>query len=280
MLININERYERNDFIDITQVPLDIEVVGGLCDKKLGTSKIQVSINGCDPHKIWKKAINQQVFRERHLVPAHLIDVRVLDVAHENTGKSHGQINKVFTKPGMTKLVNLVAVESEEEGSEGSLDTQENGNKVGSEKNIPGNTGTSSNGQPPSATKEKSENDALKQEPEKPKVRFQYDGTLEVNFRLYEVEKNGGRQRDRLSRGNCNLKTLKNNINTHTSNELTKSSLHLLRTGKDFQAEISLRYKVLPGVYCTRVDEEGMSVRIINKVGIDDDFRTYKKEKR
>ena len=47
-LIDMDMDYNNNDFWDVQKARVIVEIVGGLCNKKLGTSFVNMKILGCD----------------------------------------------------------------------------------------------------------------------------------------------------------------------------------------------------------------------------------------
>eukprot|EP00957_Ditylum_brightwellii_P147540 11235948-Ditylum_brightwellii.AAC.1 len=77
--------------MDVEKARVIVDIVGGLCDKQLGTSTVHMKIVGCD----WNKIATPQpgdlnTFTQNgptHIynnVPAHLLDIQVTDIKNRN----------------------------------------------------------------------------------------------------------------------------------------------------------------------------------------------------
>ncbi|CAB9519117.1 Cupin superfamily protein [Seminavis robusta] len=213
--INVNKRYVRNDFLDVAKAKLVVEVVGGLCNKTLGVSQLEATVNGCD-RKNWKKDLSQQFFKGEHWVPAHVLDLKVVNMS--NDAKSDfSKILDFFATNNMTKTIDLL-----EAG-----DMQDETKRV-DKKATP-----------------KGKSAGTKSEESYDKVRFQYDGELVVDFRFMGVD----------LAGNCTLKTVKPQ-GTLISGTGTTTSFHVTTTGSSFRPKVTLKYSLLPDLTCDILADE------------------------
>lgn len=73
IVIDPRNTYIGNDFVDLTIAPVEIDVVGGLCNKTMGTAFIKVSILGCR----WEGYVLEQTETSIHYVPAFVIQFYV-----------------------------------------------------------------------------------------------------------------------------------------------------------------------------------------------------------
>lgn len=76
--------YNDYDFEDVTKTKLRVEVAGGICNKQLGTSYVQIRVAGCewDPEPITQSGW----LREHENIPAHIMSVEVKDIRDSPTG--------------------------------------------------------------------------------------------------------------------------------------------------------------------------------------------------
>merc|ERR1712183_855639 len=93
-VIEAEKYYHGMDFVDTQKARLMVDVVGGLCNKNLGTSVVQVKIVGCD----WNSDPMTQTGTRGiyNNVPAHLVDVQVVDITDPTTDKRHEHVLTVF----------------------------------------------------------------------------------------------------------------------------------------------------------------------------------------
>ena len=151
IVVDINRRYERHDFMDMTKAKLFVEVAGGLCDHMLGISKIKVKVANCK----WSQIITQDAFKAAHTVPGHVLTVRVVDVIDPTTKNTRNPIQEWFATDDMEQSVNLLETAMEDDAIGGGDDS-------------------------PEASEMEQEEEALQETRET--VRFQFDGDLEVSF--------------------------------------------------------------------------------------------------
>ena len=66
------------DFVDVTDARLIVDIVGGICNKKFGVSKVRIKIVSCDN---WKGLTYTQGDTRKNYqsAPAHLLEVHVMD---------------------------------------------------------------------------------------------------------------------------------------------------------------------------------------------------------
>jgi hypothetical protein len=216
----------------LCRATLDVEVAGGLCDKTLGTSTLRVKLSGCS---YYTASLTQQFFKGQHFVPAHIIDIEVTKVKDEN-GKPLDNVEKDLTKAIRTQTIDLRK----------DSNTQEGKKKVASSAIVSSGTSQSE--------------DADTTEKPIPKVRFQYDGDLLMDFKWTGID----------NHGDCTLPP----DETNNEDSDVTTSFHVTPTGSSFIPVVYLRYELLDDVYCSVVDES-FSVRVENKVGTDQGkFRT------
>ncbi|CAB9525330.1 Cupin superfamily protein [Seminavis robusta] len=235
VFINVNKRYVRNDFVDVAKATLVVEVVGGLCNKTLGVSQLEATVNGCD-RTHWKMDLSQQFFKGEHWVPAHVLDLKVVGMSND-AKNDFSKILDFFATKNMTKTIDLLDAG----------DMQDETDRVDSSS---------------SATPEE-KSAGSKSEESYDKVRFQYDGDLVMDFRFMGVD---------LAES-CTLQTVKPQ-GTLISGPETTTSFHVTTTGSTFRPKVFLKYSLLPDLTCDILSDE-IAVRVINKIGIDADFETY-----
>jgi hypothetical protein len=160
IFVDINRRYERHDFMDMTKANLFVEVAGGLCDHTLGTSKIRVKVANCK----WSQTITQDAFKAAHTVPGHVLNVRVVDVIDPSTERTRNKIQEWFLPDDMEQSVNLLETAAEDDEIGGGDDSLE-------------------------ASEMEQEEEALQETRET--VRFQFDGDLEISFVVVGPDEKG-----------------------------------------------------------------------------------------
>lgn len=231
IFINVNKRYERNDFVDVAQATLVVEVAGGLCNKTLGASAIELTINGCQADH-WKMDLSQQFFRGEHWVPAHVVQLKVRDMTDEDGNDFSKIMEYLYEEARVIDLIDAGEIEEETETVE-------------------------------SEDSEEGKDEMMAAEQQVDKVRFQYDGDLQLDFVFMGVD----------MAGDCTLGAVTPQ-GTITSDQQTTSSFHVTPTGGAFRPHVFLKYELLPEMTCDIVSSDH-SVRVINKVGIDNDFDAY-----
>jgi hypothetical protein len=230
--VDINNRYERHDFMDMTKAQLIVEVAGGLCNHALGTSIVEVKVSGCAD---WSETYPQDGFKAAIRVPAQVLDVRVVDVLEvisRTKSRTRANIREFFIPDNMIQMVNLLETAMEDDAIKGN---STEGNSTDTEK----------------------EEEALQETRET--VRFQFDGDLEISLRVLGPSEKGACTTDRSPKDDVTY------------------SLHVMRQASDFTPMLMLKYKVLdsdPPLYCDMLSDD-MSVRMINKVGVDDLFEEF-----
>jgi len=90
-LIDAESTYEFIDYSDITTAEMRVEVAGGLCSRDLGDAFIRVGIPHCPT---WEWTIKQERMGENYEVPAHTIEVTLIEV--QRYGKPRGEIGAYF----------------------------------------------------------------------------------------------------------------------------------------------------------------------------------------
>ena len=228
MYIDPSKRYYRNDFIDIQKAPLSIEVAGGLCNKTLGVSAVQVEINGCS---YWRSIKQQTSFQKVHLLPAHVLDLRVTNVTSSKTGKPHRSI--------IEELSGKDAIES--------IDLRELGDAE--EHNKPDAPGS------PGGT-------AATRDTEMKLVRFQVDGDLKLDVSITGA---GVVDTGFCVFGNTTGGSLKNAPEMLTPG--VTSSIHAVRTASTFVPVAKMKQILIDSESLTcDILPEDLSVRFVNKV--------------
>ena len=78
------------EFLDIEKARLMVYIVGGLCNENIGISTTQMKIVGCD----WEGKEKTQPGTRGSCknVPAHLLDVQVVEITDTTTNKRHDHI--------------------------------------------------------------------------------------------------------------------------------------------------------------------------------------------
>eukprot|EP00957_Ditylum_brightwellii_P075844 5764265-Ditylum_brightwellii.AAC.1 len=164
--------YGDNDFVDVEKSRVIIEIVGGLCDKRLGESTVHMKIVGCDWNKVtthqpvdletYTQSVPRQIYSS---VPAHLLDIHIRKIH----GRDH--ISEFFQQ--IVRTIDLrdtnaadVAIEKAEE-SESPTNTSKG---ITEEEELKGDTRDSLE------TTKKDEEEGMEL------VRFQYDGKLMLEF--------------------------------------------------------------------------------------------------
>ncbi|CAB9518222.1 Cupin superfamily protein [Seminavis robusta] len=224
------------------QPSLHVEIAGGECDLRLGRSKIEVEVCSSQPPIVRP----QGQWKQQHSLPAHVLDVRVLEIRDDRNKTKPPQklqdITKHFLDKTQTKAVDLreeVAKEQEEKGK----------------KAAPKDESAVGAAEPESPMKRV------------PELRFQYDGALESGFAF------GGK--DYRNPQQC----LAENVWPESlvkKQAGTTYSLHITKTGYYFRPVVSLRYKLMTDMYCDVVGDD-IEVEIENSVGIDAKWAEYKK---
>jgi hypothetical protein len=240
VFITPERRYERNNFIDRQLNDVLVEVAGGMCDKKLGTSTIKVEINGCSP-EVWDLTLQQGSVARVHQLPAHVLDLLVEEVATEEKLED-GTIKRTkipvisdfFAKP--------------ENNNKESIDLR----KIEKDKSEEGSS-------------EETE------ETEK-KVRFQYDGELKMKVLIAAGFKFPCTQWHFFK--DDHTKTIEESDSTAEDSEGGTYSFHLVETLEQFEVRVEVFYELQPGLTCSIVSPDTM-IRLTNKVGVDQDFRDW-----
>eukprot|EP00978_Attheya_sp_CCMP212_P027543 scaffold92309_cov43-Attheya_sp.AAC.1 len=202
-------RYERNDFMDMTKAHLFVEVAGGLCNHTLGISTIKVKVRQCN----WFQEFTQDSFKAAYLVPGSQLDVSVMNVVKPGTEppEIHGNIMAVFDK--MTKMIDLRDTSGEDEDIEEA-------------ENAEGNSDIAN---------------ALGQlNRAKEVVRFQFAGTLTLDFQFGEAD----------NKGNCNIDDLEEDAGQGTS------SLHVIPVQSAFSPIVFLKYQLVEDLFCDIVSDD------------------------
>lgn len=242
--------YQNNDFKDTTQTDLIVDVAGGLCDRTLGSSTIKVMVSGgCE----WETTYHQGGFRGKHRVPAALLDIRVADVVDEITG-SIGPIREFFNDPAapVVETIDLRDMDKEEEF----LDQQRNAT-------LPRASSPDYSSQEADLVDTEEDQTQGEEEDQARRVRFQYDGTLEVSLTVPGDLVDG-------KGTSCNL----NNYQVEDyekgvlSFDNTKDcdSLHVIRAGVRVDLSLLLKYKLKDGLYCDIVGDN-LSRNVISSLG-------------
>ncbi|CAB9509704.1 Cupin superfamily protein [Seminavis robusta] len=242
MFIDPKRRYVGNDFVDIQKAPLFVEIAGGECELRLGRSKIEVDVCDSQPPIV----LLQGQWKQQHSLPAHVLDVRVLEIRDDRNKEKPPQklhdITKHFLDKTQTKAVDLreeVAKELEEKDKKAAP---------------------------------KDESAVGEAEPDAPKklvpeLRFQYDGTLESAFTFGGVDLRNPKQ---CPADNVWPEAL---VKKQAG---TTYSLHITPTGSYFRPVVTLRYKLMTDMYCDVVGDD-IEVEFENTVGIDAKWADYKK---
>ena len=245
IFIDVNKRYERNDFIDMSKALLDVDVAGGLCDHTLGTSALEVKVNGCEQ---WKLDFTQKFAKGQHQVPAHVLAVRVQSMV-DAKGKSLTVLQEYFAPKTMTQIIDLLDAEQDQ-----STQKEANDNKADDK---------SSGGEPPDQDTTGKEKQLAEGEGKLSKLRFQYDGDLQIT--KFIVEGNRAPK-------SCTLDSFNPSGNygekIGSDGAMTTASFHVLQAGGEFKAEIFFKYKILEGLFCDILPDD-ITVRFTNQVGID-----------
>ncbi|CAB9504895.1 Cupin superfamily protein [Seminavis robusta] len=242
MFIDPKRRYVGNDFVDIQKAALFVEIAGGECDLRLGRSKIEFEVCDSQPPIV----LLQGQWKQQHSLPAHVLDVRVLEIRDdrnmENPPQKLQYITKHFLDKTQTKAVDLRKEVTKEQEEEGKQDAPKDESGVG-----------------------EVEPDAPKKIV--PELRFQYDGALESGFIF------GGA--DLRNAGQCPADTvLPESLVKKQAG--TTYSLHITPTGSFFRPVVTLRYKLMTDMYCDVVGKD-IEVEIENSVGIDAKWAEFKK---
>jgi len=239
--IDAKGAYEGFDLVDVTTTSLAIEVAGGFCNHKLGTSDVRLTIQGC----LWEGIVlNQDRYRQEHNVIAQFVEVRVEDVRGPD-GDSRGPIVRKLSLSQDTSI-DLRDVEEEDE--------------FGSE-SLPEGVGDRTDENPLTAIDDEGAiAGALKEEEEKEKertdlktVRFQYDGQDHLRTVFG----------DRTESEGCGSNAASESVDSY--------SFHVIRMLSLFELKIfawqDYGYADIP--LCTKY-EPNTTIVIQNEVGISD----------
>ncbi|CAB9515004.1 Cupin superfamily protein [Seminavis robusta] len=245
IFIDPTRRYVGNDFVDIQKAALFVEIAGGLCDMRLGRSKIEVETCSSHPPLV----LPQGMWKAQHTLPAHVLNVRVVEVRDDRDKEKPPQklhdITKFFMDKTQSKSVDLreeVAKDTEEEETSATPNDQSVGHEQ--QPGIP-----------------------MKDVPE---LRFQYDGALQQEFEF------GGADELALHSEKCSVdKVLPEPLVKRQAG--TTYSLHVTHTGWFFEPKISLKYELMTDMYCDVMDDD-IIVEIENSVGIDAKWDQFKKD--
>ena len=246
--------YAKNDYQDITKARLIVQgkvfdayhslkrlfqyliialkiVAGGLCDLALGKSDIEIRVKGCaaELHEggILEETKKQSSFEATYTdVPAHFLEVKVTKVEGQT------QITEFFNGADpVVRTISLLETGEEDKQENALIDTPDDGDT----------------GEETSEVKDKS---AYKtSEKRKETVRFQYDGTLEL-----EVEVTRG---DTLTCADYAMK------------DEDDRSFHVVDYMTLIEMSIQVRYKVLENTYCNYVDPDTHKLSIESNLGMD-----------
>jgi len=238
--------YGNNDFIDTSKAHLFVEVVGGLCDRGIGTSIIQINIPGCDwnPFKTeYIESDTKTMTRTRNVcnnLPAHRLEVQLMDIRDDQDSR-HQHIYEHFQGPQPeSRIIDL-------------RDSVTVDNAVEKEKNISESNeakkGTENNNYIEQEKKDEAAME-MEEEEETETVRFQYDGKLKVEVTV---------PHDELKCSSYSLVDY-NNAN----------SLHVVEYMERYNIKIDLKYEIINNqVYCDIV-EAGLKITVDNQVGVDE----------
>eukprot|EP00559_Dactyliosolen_fragilissimus_P002088 CAMPEP_0184871508 /NCGR_PEP_ID=MMETSP0580-20130426/40756_1 /TAXON_ID=1118495 /ORGANISM="Dactyliosolen fragilissimus" /LENGTH=2372 /DNA_ID=CAMNT_0027374173 /DNA_START=995 /DNA_END=8116 /DNA_ORIENTATION=+ len=236
-VIQAEAYYHGMDFVDTEKARLMVDVVGGLCNENIGISVILIKIVGCDGHKMKMTQVATRGIYNN--VPAHLVDVQVVQIKDTTTKKRHKHIWRFFQ--GDRPLVRTIDLRST-----GTADTaieEERGS-------LSNNATTGINSKDDIKQEEKKNIEAIAEEEEEDLelVRFQYDGELQMKVSV---------SHDSLQCSNY----LSNGGN----------SFHVLDYMKPFVVTVDLKYEIIKDkVYCDIVDSNELKLRVENQVGVDD----------
>ena len=217
----------------------DSLVAGGSCDLPLGNSYIKVRVKGCDNdlHSggFLEKPMLQTSFQKEYTVPAQFLEVNVEKVEDTN-GETIKSISAFFNgEDPIVRSINLVATEEEDE-IEDELIAEEDG----------GDTGTDT-----SEVKDKSGYKAT--EESKETVRFQYDGTLNMDVEVKPTKP---------GTDSC-LKSADFDID-HKSD-----SFHVVEYMSVINVSVRLKFHIINNVYCNIVDPGKHKLSIVSNLGMD-----------
>jgi len=233
--------YGGNDFKDVQKARLFVDVVGGLCEKRLGNTQIQIQMRRCPDsgfltydHNVVRDVYNN--------VPAHQLDVEVVEVFKSNGEERNGKIWEYFQSPPIIQTIDLrstgIVDKSLEEENNSILTNTTKGTK--NEENVRNNELDDI------AEMEKDEEENLEL------VRFQYDGDLKMDMLMLG---------DHLSCNNYDNKTY--------PIEEGVSSFHVLTSMTEFLIKVTFLYDLTEGLTCDIVDAEDLKLQITNKIGAD-----------
>ena len=153
--------YSKNNFVDMSIAPINVDVAGGLCNKTLGTAYIKYSILGCN----WNGSILQQSNHfGSHFIPAQVVRILVI-LVNDYSNTPVTIVNNFFSDK--QKIVDLRKYVDPSAASS-SFNSDATGSRLGVFS-------------PP----------MLNQTENTEYVRFQYDGNLKLKFKLTSADSVG-----------------------------------------------------------------------------------------
>ncbi len=235
-VIEAERDYDDMNFVDTQKARLMVDVVGGLCNKFIGESKIQFQIPGCD----WK-APEQIQSAPRGIyddVPAHLLDVQVVDIT-DSAGERYDHIWDFFQ--GEQPLVRTIDLRSTGAADAALQEERES---------LSSNSTTGIKSKDDIKQDEEKNLDTITEEEEEDLelVRFQYDGKLQMEVSVFPD-----------SFEECSEHSLTDG-----------NSYHVLEYMTYFLVRVDLKYEIIKDqeVYCDIVDDE-LKLYVVNEVGVD-----------
>ncbi len=229
--------YNDMDFRDTEKARLMVDVAGGLCNETLGESTVMVKIVGCDwPGKTMTPQLGRGIYNN---VPAHLLDVQVIDITDTVTKKQIDHIWNFFQVEHNGPLIRTIDLRST-----GASDASIEGERESLSSNS--TTGIKSKDDM-KLVQEKGLSDIEKDEEEDLElVRFQYDGELQMEVSVFP---------DSLQCSNYSSTGV--------------DSFHVLEYMTYFKVTVDLEYEIIKDkVYCDILDDE-LKLRVENNVGVD-----------
>lgn len=224
---------------------VSVEVAGGTkhsssCDHFLGNSTISFTIEGCD-RAYFEQLFNQTDKKEKWTVPAHTINVRVVDLV-SSSGSRQQALKKLRTIVCTLRLENINELK---EHTEVQSDGGELNNRNRNQSAEAGNEMKSA-------------------EDDSTTVRFQYDGFLVFEPVMSKID---GSQIDQVVGTNCS---------SYDMDFPTGSrSFHAVQYNENVKLEIGLAQLIIPDedMRCNVVDET-TKVTVLNGIGLSENNPT------
>ena len=247
MVIEEGRFYDNNDFEDIGKARVIVDIVGGLCERNLGNSVVHMKIVGCNWNKIdpnssgsYSTYTQTETRKFYNSVPAHLLDIQVLDLTDGNDKRIEHMYNFFQGKKPLVRTIDLRDTKSADKALYGAEESEgETTSKgIAQEDNLKNETADNIQ------SLEKQEEEGMEL------VRFQYDGELKIDV--------GVKANEFTDTNHCKLDDYDE-----------ASSLHVLKYMEPFIVTVTLKYEIIENeVYCDIMDDD-MKLNIVNQVGID-----------